>query len=171
MKTEKNKRYFVEGYALIFDSLSENIGGFREIIHKGAITQELVDNSDVFVRMDHDNQMILARSKNGEGSLQLTLDDKGLKYRFEVPEFYRGKEIVAHLRRKEITKSSFCFRVSPEKGSEHWEYDETIDFAVRHIYKIDGLYDVAPVYNPAYEETTCYLVEENINIDDIQNEE
>ena len=106
--------------------------------------------------------MILARSKNGEGTLKLELDERGLKYRFEVPDTYKGKELVSHLRRHELNQSSFCFSIPNEKGAEKWEYVDNM--AVRHIYKISGLYDVAPVFQPAYSETTCYLVEGDINI-------
>ena len=67
----------IQGYAVVFDSESEDIG-WIEIIHKGAITQELVDNCDVFAKFNHNDDKILARSNHGKGSLKLTVDDKGV---------------------------------------------------------------------------------------------
>ena len=54
----------VTGYACVFDSESENIG-FYEIIRKGAITQEIIDKSDVFAKFNHDDDKVLARSRYG----------------------------------------------------------------------------------------------------------
>ena len=62
----------VVGCAVKFDSDSQDIG-FTERILKGAITQELIDNSDVYARMDHRDDVVLARSNHGVGSLKLVL--------------------------------------------------------------------------------------------------
>ena len=37
----------ITGYAIVFESWSRDLGGFYEIIRKGAITQELINRSDV----------------------------------------------------------------------------------------------------------------------------
>lgn len=157
-----NKKFYCEGYAIVFDTQSVNLGGFVEICHRGCITQEMVNNSDVFAKLDHRPEYILARSKNNEGSLKLTVDDKGLKYRFEIPENSKGKQLITHLRRGEINQSSFAFSMEPDPKNEKWEFIDGI--AVRHIYHIAGLYDISPVYTPGYEATTCNLIEENIII-------
>ncbi|MDE5830689.1 MAG: HK97 family phage prohead protease, partial [Clostridia bacterium] len=68
----------VEGYAVVFESESENIG-WREIIHKGAITEETIKNSDIFAKFNHDSNKILARSKYGNGSLLIEVDDNGVR--------------------------------------------------------------------------------------------
>lgn len=172
---EKNKKYICKGKAVVFDSRSTFLSGFYEIIHKGAITQELIDKSDVFARLDHNDTMILGRNNQGKGRLKLKLTNDALYYEFEIPHTYKGEELVNHLQRDEINKSSFCFSISNEPNSEYWEKQENGD-VVRHIYKISGLYDIAMVYNPGYPETTCYLeiidnnIEENIteNNNDIQ---
>ena len=64
-----------------------------------------------------------------------------------------GDELLEHLRRGDITSSSFAFTVSSEPNSERWYKENGILY--REIYKIDRLYDVSPVWNPAYEATTC----------------
>ena len=142
----------VEGYAVVFDSMSENLG-FYETIHQGAITQETIDNSDVLAKFNHDDTKVLARSKNGTGSLELSIDDKGVKYRFQAPNTALGDELLEYLHRGDITSSSFAFTVSKDEGSERWYKENGIVY--RDIYKIDRLYDVSPVFQPAYQATSC----------------
>lgn len=142
----------VEGYAVVFDSPSENMG-FIETIRKGAITEDTIKNSDVLARFNHNPEKVLARSKYGSGSLQLVVDDIGVRYSFEAPNTQLGDELLEHLHRGDITSSSFAFTISSEKGSERWYKQDGQLY--RDIYKIDRLYDVAPVWVPAYEATTC----------------
>lgn len=142
----------VEGYAVVFNSLSENLG-FYETIHKGAITQETIDNSDILCKFNHNDEKVLARSKYGKGSLLLEVDEIGVRYLFEAPHTQLGDELLEHLHRGDITSSSFAFTVSSEPNSERWYKENGILY--RDIYKIDRLYDVSPVWNPAYSNTTC----------------
>ena len=141
----------ITGYAVVFESVSEDLG-FRERIMKGAITDDTIKKSDVFCLLNHDSTKVLARSKHGEGSLKLEIDEQGLKYSFAAPQTDLGNEILEHIQRGEIDSSSFAFTVSLEEGSEKWYTVDGVQY--RDIYKIDELYDVSPVYQPAYQETT-----------------
>ncbi|MFT0318916.1 HK97 family phage prohead protease [Bacteroides thetaiotaomicron] len=165
MKKDTNKeiRYFneiranedsesrkVEGYAVIFNSESEDLG-FIETIEKDAIDDEVIAKSDVFALMNHDDKRgILARSRKGKGSLKLSIDDRGLKYEFNAPKTTLGDELLEMLRRNDITSSSFAFTVAT--GGDSWEKRDGRYY--RTIKKIDRLFDVSPVYNPAYSETS-----------------
>ena len=162
----------VEGYAVVFESQSENLG-FYEVIHRGAITQETIDKSDILCKFNHNDDKILARSKNGKGSLLLEVDDKGVRYLFEAPKTQLGDELLEHLKRGDITSSSFAFTVSSDEGSERWYKENGILY--RDIYKIDRLYDVSPVWNPAYSATSCSarsqeMVNKSNEIDDKMNQ-
>ena len=141
----------IYGKAISFDTLSVDLGGFRETIKQGAITQELIDNADIFARTNHDNDYILARSKYGKGSLSLELRDDGLYFSFELPNTEKGNELREHIKRGEITQCSFAFITAKEPNAEVWRKENGIVY--RDIYKIGYLGDVAPVYRPAYEET------------------
>lgn len=144
----------VEGYAVVFNTPSENIG-FIETIHEGAITEETIRNSDIYAKLNHNDDKILARSKYGEGSLKLVVDEIGLRYSFEAPATVWGDELLEHLRRKEINNSSFAFSINKsDTASEKW-YKDSEGILHREIYKINRLYDVSPVYSPAYAETSC----------------
>lgn len=141
----------ITGYAVVFESNSEDLG-FIERIMKGAITDDTIKKSDVFCLLNHDSTKVLARSKYGEGSLKLEIDERGLKYSFTAPNTDLGEELLEHLQRGEIDSSSFAFTVSLDEGSEKWYTVEGVQY--RDIYKIENLYDVSPVYQPAYQETT-----------------
>ena len=62
-------RRTIEGYAAVFNSESE----------------DAINNSDIFALFNHDDDRVLARSKNGVGTLSLKVDGRGLKYSFEAP--------------------------------------------------------------------------------------
>lgn len=142
----------VEGYAVVFNSQSEDLG-FYETINPAAITEDVLMRSDVFCLFNHDQDKVLARSKNGTGSLQLQLDEQGLKYTFQAPNTDLGNELLEYLRRGDIDSSSFAFTVSTDEGSEVWTTG-TDGRQYREILKIDELHDVSPVWNPAYSSTT-----------------
>lgn len=141
----------VEGYAIVFNSQSEDLG-FYETISPSAVTEDTINTSDVFCLFNHNPEKVLARSKYGKGSLSLVLDDRGLKYSFEVPNTELGNELLEHVRRGEIDGSSFAFIVSADEGSEVWENINGTTH--RTINKIECLVDVSPVWQPAYSATS-----------------
>lgn len=143
----------VEGLAAVFESPSEDLG-WTEIIHKGAITKDTIDNSDVFAKFNHQDDKVLARSKNGKGSLLLEVGDDGLRYMFDAPKTATGDELLEYLQRGDIQSSSFAFSIDRKDASaERWYKKDGKIY--RDIYKIDKLYDVSPVFQPAYNATTC----------------
>ena len=151
-QASEEKPRVIEGYAVRFNEESQNLG-FTEVIDRGAITQEVIDNSDIYCLSNHDPNKVLARSRYGKGSLQLELREDGLFYSFEAPETEIGRECLEHIKRGEMFSSSFAFIVSMEDGSEKWEKMDGV--VKRTIYKIDRLFDVSCVYEPAYLTTTC----------------
>ncbi len=141
----------VEGVAIVFNEESRDMG-FIETIKPTAIDAETIANSDVFCLLNHDDSRgILARSCNGVGSLQLELKEDGLHYRFVAPNTQLGDELLSNLERGEITTSSFAFTVA--NNGDKW-YRTNDGVLHRDIYKIERLYDVSPVYQAAYTETS-----------------
>ena len=150
---EDDEKRTVEGYALLFGVSSDNLG-FEEVIERGAL-DGVLGKSDVFALLNHDRSKgILARAKNGNGSLSLEVDSKGLKYRFEAPKTALGNELLENLRRGEIDQSSFAFTVAD--GGEKWERQKNGVWK-RTISKFERIYDVSPVYNAAYSKTSVYM--------------
>jgi len=135
----------VDGYAMLFNTLSRNLGGFYERIEPQAV-DGVIENSDVMAVLNHDNSRgILARSRFGQGSLTLSADERGLRYTFSAPKTALGDECLEYLRRGDITQSSFAFTVAEDS----WAKQEDGTY-IRTIKKFDRLYDVSPVFEPAY---------------------
>ena len=158
----------ITGYAIVFESWSRDLGGFYEIIRKGAITQELINRSDVIMNVNHDNDKMVARSVNGEGTLKLTLDDIGLRFEFDAPPTSLGEELLFNIRSGNLFECSFAFSLSGSETCERWTKDENM--LRREILEIDGIYDCSIVTVAAYGATSCHtrgLETEIINTQDI----
>lgn len=151
LRGEEESRH-IEGYGSVFNSRSLDLGGFQEIIAPGAF-DGVIERSDVKALLDHNAERgILARSRNGKGSLSLELDERGLKYSFDAPHTNLGDEVVEGLKRGDYSQSSFAFTVE----SESWTKEEDGSY-LRTINKIGNLYDVSIVANPAYTDTSVAL--------------
>lgn len=140
-----------QGYAAVFNSQSEDLG-FIETISPDAITNDTLSRSDIFAVIDHNRDKgVLARNRFGKGSLELSLDSKGLYYKFKIADTPIGKELESHLERGEIDSSSFAFTVKKD------EWNKVGDTYYRTILEIDQIYDVSPVFTPAYADTSVAL--------------
>ena len=138
-----DEKMIIEGYAVVFDSPATH--GFTEIVDRNAFNG--CDMKDVPLKYNHtDNFLILARTRNN--SLQLIVDDKGLKIRAELLDTTQGKDIYKCIKSGLIDKMSFAFTVEEEK------WDVATD--TRTILKIDRLYDVSVVDTPFYDTTSIY---------------
>lgn len=154
VREAENGQPVVEGYAVVFDTPSDGLP-FTEIIERGAL-DGVVERSDVFALINHNlDRGVLARSKRGVGSLTLTVDSRGLRYSFTVPDTDAGRELAENLRRGEITESSFSFTVEEDEWTREMAGDE--EHWTRRVKKIRELYDVSPVYNAAYSATSVDL--------------
>lgn len=133
----------IVGMAAVFNSLSRDLGGFREQIMPGAF--DGCDMSDVQCLFNHDGNHILARLFEGEGTLSLRVTESGLEYEFEKPNHSIGEYVAEAIARKDIRHSSFAFSVADDS----WVEDKEQGY-IRSINKFRTLYDVSPVCNPAY---------------------
>jgi HK97 family phage prohead protease len=144
MKEEEGKAV---GYAALFNSVTD-IGGFFERIEPGAFDQS--DMTDVRALFNHDPNMLLARTASG--TLKLSIDEKGLRYEFDIPDTNAGRDLRELLRRGDINQSSFGFTIDQEDWEERTGMKPT-----RKIKKVKRLFDVSPVTFPAYQETSVAL--------------
>ena len=143
----------IEGVAIVFDSDSQDMG-YIEHIASDAIDNDTILRSDIFCFLNHDESRgVLARCRYGKGTLNLSLESDGLHYSFEAPKTQLGDELLSYLSRGEITTSSFAFTIA-ENGGDEWFRDENGALR-RTIKKIDRLFDVSPVFEPAYLATSA----------------
>lgn len=136
----------IEGYAALFNKRTEIWPGFFEEIAPGAF-KNAIGKSDVRALFNHDQNRILARTSSG--TLQIGEDEKGLWYRFEMPDTTEGNDLLTMIKRGDINQSSFAFTV---KVSE-W-HEENGNDTLRRITEVEELFDVSPVTYPAYQDTT-----------------
>lgn len=138
----------IGGYAAKFNSLSENLGGFREKIAPGAFAASLM-SADVRLLLNHDG-LPLARTKSG--TLKLSEDSIGLRFEADVemtdPDVQR---VVPKMQRGDLTQMSFGFYVKKDA------WDMTLPSeAVRTLLEVD-LFDVSLVTFPAYPQTQAHV--------------
>ena len=152
LRVQNSDSRLITGKAICFDSMSEDLG-FREIISKGAITQELIDSSDIYFTFNHSMDKVLARWNKGEGSLKIELKDDGVYFSTEAPNTDLGNQVLEYIRRGDANKCSFAFYMSGNDEDETWTKTEDGE-VLRTINHIAGLCDVSVVFNPAYSETT-----------------
>lgn len=135
------------GYAALYNQVSEDLGGFREVLRPGCFDGLL--EGDVLCRAEHDSSMLLGRTTSG--TLRLRLDDKGLRYEVDLPETSAGRDVGALAGRGDLRGSSFAFTVN--QAGQKWSTLED-GTPLRELLKLTSLRDVAPVAEPAYIETT-----------------
>ena len=141
----------IEGYAALYETPSDGLP-FEEIIARGAF-DGVIERSVTLALLDHrQSRGVLAKNKNGKGTLSLVDDKVGLFYQFRSPSTELGNETIEGITRGDIDGSSFAFDVEEDK----WEKKSDGTWK-RTILKIGQLYDVSPVYNAAYSQTSVYV--------------
>ena len=144
------KQNVIVGYASVFGkrsvALGDWAGEFYEEIAPGALDGRLTD--DVICCFNHNESQLLGRNSKEAGTLRLSLDAKGLRYECDLPDTSAGRDVMEYIRRKEVTGSSFRFKVKRDSWRQITEGDKTFD--LRTITQIERLADVAPVTFPAY---------------------
>lgn len=157
----------ITGYAILFNTPSAPLWDYddeeaREVIAPSAVTKELLDGCDIKFTMFHDRQLILARSKNGAGTLSYGVDEKGVYFEFDAPNTADGDKALELVRRGDISGCSFMFAthyydsayvardVKRENGKTIITYTVNV---------ITGIYDFTLAADPAYPDTNCELRE------------
>ena len=141
---EDSKEMIVEGYAVVFNS-PDGTDYYTEIIDRNAFNG--CDMKDVCFKYNHDSgHSILARTRNK--SLELAVDDVGLKIRAKLIDTQPNKDIYKMIQAGLLDKMSFAFTVSEEE----WDYDTD----TRRILSINKLFDVSVVDVPFYDATSIY---------------
>lgn len=143
----------LEGYAAVFNSETD-LGHFREVISPGAFDDVMHD--DVRALINHDPNLILGRTANG--TLELSTDERGLKYRVKLGSQQYAKDFYESVKRGDISQSSFAFTIKEQS----WNEERT----VRSVNKVRQLLDVSPVTYPAYAAATVQARAEQLELDE-----
>ncbi|MBM6630309.1 HK97 family phage prohead protease [Mammaliicoccus vitulinus] len=146
IKAVDDEKMIVEGYALRFNTLSNDLGGFVETISPEALKE--ADLSDVRCLIDHDSSKVLGRTTSE--TLELKIDDEGLYFRTQLPDTTYARDLYENIRLGNINQCSFGF-ILDEDGDEFEKRDDGL--FKRTLRKIKSLFDVSIVTYPAYNDT------------------
>lgn len=141
---EDNDEMIIEGYAAVFETETD-LGWCKEIISRNAFDN--CNMNDCVLKYNHnDNCLILARTRNK--SLELLVDNHGLKIRAKLIDTTQNKDIYKMIKSELLDKMSFAFSVRKQE----WDYEND----TRRITDISQLFDVSVVDIPAYDTTEIY---------------
>lgn len=138
----------VSGYSILFESLSENLGGFREQISADAT----IEWDDVVALFNHDSNFVLGRTS--ADTLTLKRDKKGIFMETTPPDTTWARDLMVSMRRGDIKQQSFAFRVLPDGQS--WDEDPDTGAVIRTITGM-RIFDVSVVTTPAYSQTDAHV--------------
>ena len=158
----------IEGTPIVFGVRSVNLTPWSdtrevyEVLESGCISQELISRSDVILNLNHSNMVpdVLGRCRNGKGTLELELRENKIGCRCDLPHTNNANDALELMRRGDITGMSFAFEDDWEDTENGVSYERTAETHdgkevwLRHVKRITGLYDVAIVTHPAYEQTS-----------------
>lgn len=150
LRAEAGKPAKLVGYVARFNSLSLDLGGFKERIMPGAFGAAIKQGADIRALCDHDYTRILGRTSNG--TLSLEEDEDGLRCSIDVPDTTYGRDTLALVKRGDVRGMSFGFTV-PAGGERFTSESGT---AIRELLAID-LREVTVTSIPAYRETSVQV--------------
>ncbi len=148
VSTNDKGQRVLAGYASIFNSLSEDLGCWREQILPGAFSKCLASNPDIVCLRDHNPTLLLGRTKSG--TLRVSQDDIGLRFECDLPETTQANDLVASIERGDVDGCSFGMYCT----SDNWRDDNGM--TVRDVIEAE-VFDCSVVTYPAYPATAVSL--------------
>lgn len=145
VRNDEDDKPKIKGYAAVFDSLSEQLGFFREKIEKGAFSRSIIEN-EIKALWNHNDDYVIGTKSRDTQTLKLEEDDHGLRVEIDPPKW--ADWIVESIERGDVKKMSFGFFVRKDE----WDESDPKN-PVRTLKEVE-LLEVSPVTFPAYPETS-----------------
>lgn len=142
---EDGDQMTLTGYAALFNSRSENLGGFTEVIAPGAFSRSLKSRNDIKLLWNHDTSAVLGSTRSG--TLKLVEDERGLRVEASLPNTTHGRDARELVKRGDVTGFSFGFTI-PGRGGDEWNSEGT-----ERTLKSVRLHEVSLTPFPAYTAT------------------
>lgn len=159
----KEESRTIEGYALKFGVRSRLLcdwyDTYYEVLEPGCLTRETLDAQDIKLTMFHDRQIILGRSNMGNGTLSYEVDEVGVKFSCEMPHTADGDTALELVARGDIDGCSFIYSTDEDDSENAVSYERTKneetgeEVLLRHVKRIDNVYDFTLTPDPAYQQT------------------
>lgn len=184
-KIQKRERYFdgvklreggdgetpsrgIVGRSIVFNELSDVLYEddtvvVREVIAPEAVTPDLLKRSDIKMTMFHDRKCLLARSRDGKGTLSYEIRGDGVHFGFEAPHTTDGDKAIELVRRGDISGCSFAFMVDTTDPAAVTREERKLDDGRKEIVvtvrNIASVIDFTLAGSPAYPQADCSLRE------------
>ncbi len=151
----------IEGYALKFGVRSKLLcdwwNDYYEVLEPGCLTADTLSRQDIKLTMFHNRQIILARSNQGKGTLSYEVDSTGVKFWAEMPNTADGDKALELVKRGDIDGCSFMYSTDENDSENAVSYEKIkegdTEVLLRHVKRIDNVYDFTLTPDPAYEQT------------------
>lgn len=150
----------IVGYAIRFGKRSRKLGNFFEVIDSSALNE--ADLSNVKCLVDHDTSKVLGSVKNK--TLELSVDDVGLKFKVILPETTYANDLYKLVERGDIDGCSFGFAMDEKNRAAQTVSRIDTDVYLRRIHKIARLKEISIVSMPAYDSTTATIKRDFDNV-------
>jgi uncharacterized protein len=146
-------RIIFSGYVFQFDSLSEDLGGFREVIRRGATTKALSLGTDIQLITDHSKDCRNVLASTAGQTLVLAEDNVGLAFIAQAANTQTARDLYEVLRDNKLGVSfSFTCTIGQQRT-------KTPDGQIlRAITSFDLIDEISLVVDPAYRSSSVSAV-------------
>lgn len=145
----------LRGYAIVFNALSQNLGGFKEVIAPEAMDRTFTEAIDVRALVDHDSSKIIGRLR--ASTLEMVKDSTGLRVTIEPdPDISYARDIMLAVKRGDVSGMSFGFRMV----EDDWNYEDE-NLPIRTVLDM-RVSEVSVVTFPAYTQTDVQVAQRSL---------
>lgn len=160
VKCQFDKRYddkgdhtdFISGVGIVYNTEIELWPGFFESIQPGAFSHSLNKFQEVKCFINHDSSKVLSTTKSNP-ALEITDNDDSLNFRSPIPPTTYGNDLAVNVERGNISGASFSFTINDDGD----KYTIDNDGNYHRVITNAEIYEVGPVTNPAYQQTSVAL--------------
>lgn len=164
----------IEGTAIVFNQPTvlwrDGDIVYRELIAPEAVPETLLKESDIILSMYHNPEKVLARSKQGKGTLSWTVDGEGVHFRASMPATVDGDTALELVKEKVIDGCSFWAYVTPEGYTVTRTKEGEKSVYTRTIKAFESIRDFTLTHSPAYPQTTVGTTRDSSGSDDGRKE-
>lgn len=145
VRAEKvNDKPHIKGVSPVYEAMSEDLGGWREIIHRGAFSRSINNETEILSTWNHDTGRILGNTRSG--TLKLEEREDGVHFDIDPPA--HAADVMESIQRGDVHSASFGMNVLRDNLQE-----DTDGLIVRHIFEA-RLRTVDPCAIPAYSQSS-----------------